>query len=183
MRLGLPDGMQMQRRNGELTLVYSWLGTKHFFAILNLVVLCGFYWFSIGDLKLDLDSIWQNKMQLILLLLITGSAYHVLLGFINKTRLQVNRTRVRVSHGPLPCLLPKAMQTSDFAQLYVKQDVHQSRSSNNTDVSFRVQVISKQGKILTLVKGIQSSEDALYIEQEIESYLGIKDLSVKGELQ
>lgn len=181
MKLGLPDGMQMQQRNDELTLSYSWLGTKHFFAVLHLLIFCGFYWFSMRSNPVDLESLWQNKLQLCVLLLIIGTAYFAALGFVNKTRLQVTHNRLKISHGPLPCLLSKTAQSSDFAQLYVKKDVHQSRSNNSIDVSYRLQVISKQGKTLTLIKGIQTSEDALYVEQEIESFLGIKNQPVQGE--
>jgi Tfp pilus assembly PilM family ATPase len=68
---------------------------------------------------------------------------------------------------------------ADLKQLYAKEKVSSSR--NGTSITYEVHV-TRSGRNIKLVSGLESSEQAVYIEQEIEKYLNIKDIPVKGEL-
>lgn len=43
-------------------------------------------------------------------------------------------------------------------------------------------MITNSGNDTKLLSGLKTSEQALYVEQEIEKYLGIKNKPVRGEL-
>ena len=68
----------------------------------------------------------------------------------------------------------------DIKQIFTKEKMH--RNKNSISYSYEVHFLDHQGKETKMVSGLEKPEQALYIEQEIESTLGIKDAPVSGEL-
>jgi hypothetical protein len=65
-------------------------------------------------------------------------------------------------------------------QLYSKEKI--SRGRNSTTTTYEVHAVTHTGKNVKLLSGLESSEQALYIEQEIERYFRIEDAPVKGQI-
>jgi len=71
------------------------------------------------------------------------------------------------------------LYTGELRQLYTKEIISQSKSGSSA--SYEIHAISTRGRNIKLLRGLDTSEQALYIEQEIEKYLHIEDRPVKGE--
>lgn len=56
------------------------------------------------------------------------------------------------------------------------------RSRSGGSATYEIHAITHSGRTIKPVSGLESSEQALFIEQEIEKHLNIKDTPVKGEL-
>ena len=106
--------------------------------------------------------------------------YYVIAGYINKTIIEVNSMFLTVQHKPLPSFGAKQINTFDIKQLYSKEKI--TRGKNGVTFTYEVHAVLDNGNIIKVVAGLQKSEQALYIEQEIEKYLKIEDKAVEGEL-
>lgn len=112
-----------------------------------------------------------------------GLGYRLFAKFINKTIININDSRVKMDHGPLKIGARKdhTIQNEDIEQLYVSEYVTNMSKNNQPIKSFGLYLILKSGKKLQLIKDC-NKETALYIEQEMERYLKIKDKPVVGEI-
>lgn len=179
--VGLPDRLQINRRGSEIELVRSWFGPQVVFMTVFAVFWDGFLysWYSsLGDFKGGMDSIFFY-LPLIHVAVGAGITYYALCGWLNRTRITVGCGKVSVRHGPLPWVGNLEMDSSAIKQLYAKQVVSSTR--NGTSVRYDVVALTRDGRSIDFAGGMESSEQALYIEQEVEKFLGIKDQPVKGE--
>jgi hypothetical protein len=110
-----------------------------------------------------------------------GLTYFTLAGFLNQTTIEVDTFRLSIRHGPLPwfgnCTLPAA----EIGQLYCQE---RTRRQNNggSSTTYSVSAVTKGGRQVKLVSTLEDQDQALFIEQQIEQYLGIEDRPVGGEL-
>jgi len=88
---------------------------------------------------------------------------------------------VRVRHFPLPYPGGLFVPAGEIAQLYVKETHHVSR--NGETLSYEVGMMMRDSSRRVLVKNLPNSQQARFIEQEIEKYLHIQDAPVSGEYQ
>lgn len=110
----------------------------------------------------------------IIILLLLGSLYVSLVSLFNRSVLQISQSELRVKHGPIPYALSNTFDSNNVKQIYVKL-VQAGRST-----SYAVYILTKNNlheKFLALPNG----KLALYLEEEIERFLGIKDQVVRGE--
>lgn len=114
--------------------------------------------------------------------LVIGTAiiYFGLCQIVNYSSIRVYPDRLQIKHGPLPLLLGKSIERSDIKQLYVHQ--HNRRTENGTVISYELRMQSQRGKDYCLLKHVTEKLSVKYIEQEIEAYLGIHNVAVKGEV-
>jgi hypothetical protein len=110
-----------------------------------------------------------------------GIAYGAVTMFVNSTKVEASYGSLSVRHGPLPAFGNKDLARDAIRQLYCVERVRSLRHSSS--VSYELQAIKADGSSVGLLKGIQNAEQALYLEQELERFLGIKDEAVRGELQ
>ena len=104
---------------------------------------------------------------------------YVVAGWMNRTHILVSREKSAVRHGPIPWIGNKQLEVSNLKQLYAKEN--RSQSDGDTSKLYEVHAITHNDLNIKLVSGLKTSEQALYIEQEVEKYLGIEDTPVKGE--
>jgi len=74
----------------------------------------------------------------------------------------------------------KSVASYEVKQLFSKEKINHGK--NGTHYSYTVQAKMADGRSETLVRGLTEAEQALYIEQQLEQFLGIKDEAVPGEL-
>jgi hypothetical protein len=110
-----------------------------------------------------------------------GLTYFVIAGYVNKTYITISYDSLAVQHKPLPFPGAQILKTSDIKQLYSKEKIYHGR--NGTSCSYEIHVITHSGKTVKLLSGLSSSEEALFLEQEIEKHLGIQDQVVRGEIR
>lgn len=135
-------------------------------------------------LNIDFSSITVNSLPHSVIFLIFPTiglflAYTALGGLVNKTVVTVNSISVCSWATPLPFGLKKTIQSTQIEQVYCTS---KTTGKNNQETVYQVRVILKDKRNLPLVTRLPEKEHAIFIESEIESYLGIKDVAVKGEV-
>jgi hypothetical protein len=181
IEVGLPDKLEINRRGSEIEIVRTWFGSQVLFITAFAVFWDGFLfsWYSmLGEFKGGMDSMFFY-FPLIHVAVGVGITYYALCGWLNRTRITVGRGKVSVRHGPLPWFGNREMDSSAIKQLYAKEMISTSR--NGTTVSYDLNALTRDGRSIKFVGGLENSDQALYIEQEIEKFLGVKDGPVKGE--
>lgn len=109
-----------------------------------------------------------------------GLTYFVICSFANATDIAVDPNHVEVKIHPFPFPGGKKIRTSDITQLYCDERI--SHNKNGTSVSYTVKIIDQGGKYTKLVSGLKEAEEAKFIENKIESILGIENQPVAGEI-
>ncbi len=181
IEVGLPDKLEINRRGSEFEIVRTWFGPQVLFVTVFAVFWDGFiyFWYSkLGEFKGGIDSMFFY-FPMIHVAVGVGITCYVLCGWLNRTRITVGRGKVSVRHGPLPWFGNLDMDSSALKQLYVKEVISNSR--NGTSVRYDLNALTRDGRSIKFAGGLENSDQALYIEQEIEKFLGIKDGEVKGE--
>lgn len=100
---------------------------------------------------------------------------------VNTTTFRVTRSKLEVRHHPLPAR-NKTFDMNGVEQLFVKQHIRQTRSKSGTrtTISYSLEKVTDQGRFVTVQHNLNDDE-ALFIEQEIERWLRIENLPVRGE--
>ena len=179
MAVGLPKNLEIQESASGFTIVRRWFSRK----FLGLAAFCVFwdgfliFWYQMAFKSGDSIAI---IFPLLHVAVGVGLTYYVLAGFLNKTYIGVSRQLLAIVTSPLPFFNNRTLNPDDIAQLYSKEKIARGRDS--TTITYEVHVVTKSGKDIKLVSGLDESEQALYIEQEIEKYLGITDRPVRGEI-
>ena len=105
--------------------------------------------------------------------------YMALVGLLNTTTVRVDGVSLTVSHRPLPAWPRANLRSHDVEQLYVSRNV--TRGKNSTTVTFQVMAATRNHHAVKLLDNLTSLDQALWVEQEIESLLRIRDRAVDGE--
>lgn len=162
----LPDGVQIS---------WSTLGLEWAFLIIPaasfLLLLIG----VISSSHLDVGQVCGvGGFGLIFL----GLLYRILVSVLNKSVVEIGRGRLEARCGPIPYKSCQSFDLADIKQVYVVQ-------AGGRQPVYQVCVLTKDGAHLNLWRsewGFRNDgELALYLEQEIERFLGIPDEVVRGE--
>lgn len=101
------------------------------------------------------------------------AAYDYLAHRINRTEIEVTASRIIVRHGPLPYRPRIELLRERIAQLYVEP-------RREDGVTYALVAVETSGGRVPLVR-LASVTRAFYLEQQLESRLGIDDRPVAGE--
>lgn len=174
-----PADILIENTGTDIRFTRRWFGPTYIFLALFAVFWNGFMavWFGIAIVSRLWPMALFGTLHAAIGLFV---AYLALAGFLNSTVIRVGLGEIEVKHGPLPWFGNRRLETVSIAQLYSKEVV--SRSRRSTSVSHEVHLATRDGRHIKLLSGLESSEQALYLEQEIERYLGIKDQAVRGEI-
>ncbi|MEM9252850.1 MAG: hypothetical protein AAGB29_10925 [Planctomycetota bacterium] len=105
--------------------------------------------------------------------------YGVFTTFLNSTTIDVDDRELTIKSGPLPVPGNKTLPSLDIKQLYCKRKV--TRTKNGTSVTYQLRAVMNDGKEQKLLSNLRQQSHALYVEQQVERVLGIKDEAVAGE--
>lgn len=114
-------------------------------------------------------------------LIAIGLTYGVIAAYVNVTHIRVADHQLTVRHVPLPVGNPVTLDQSSIKQLYVKQKIKHNK--NGVYYRYEVHVQTHDGRDVLLLRDILFPDSAFYVEQQIEKYLGIQDVAVKGEYE
>ncbi|MBU2880934.1 hypothetical protein KO525_15755 [Psychrosphaera sp. B3R10] len=176
VELGLPDKMDIKRQYNAMTITRKWFGWQVIFLTVFAVVWNGIIFNNYLSVEAYSELPWIH--------IIAGIAvtYYAITGWCNVTNIHVTKQQIQISHKPLPWIGNKTIDSHDIKQLYVKEKTSRNRNHNSYSVSYEVHTITNSGKVTRLLSGLSTSEQALFVEQEIEKYLGIENKLVRGEL-
>jgi hypothetical protein len=174
----LPKGIKVDNLGHSLQIERQWYGPKYIFLAIFALFWNGFMvvWFSIAFI----NGLWPMALFGTLHGAVgLGLIYGVVAGVLNTTVIDVGLGDLTIKHGPVPYPGNKHLASTDIKQLYCKEKI--SRGKNSTSYSYEIHAITQEDKHEKLLTGLDDSEQALYLEQEIERYLSIKDQPVRGE--
>jgi hypothetical protein len=186
VEIGLPDKMEMRHGGYYLELVRKWFGFQTVLFTIGAPVFIGFLFREFTNIEefTNIDRIEFTLgffLQLTFAAICIGMAYCCLAGWLNRTHIFISNEKIVVKHRPLPFWGNKTLFAPDIKQLYAMEKI--SSSGEGGSVTYEVHAIPHSGRRVKLVRGLDSSKQALFIEQEIEKYLGIQDAPVRGELE
>lgn len=101
--------------------------------------------------------------------------YGLLAKVVNRTTIRVDPMRVQVRHGPLPWKRTPVVPAKPIDQLYLVR-VEGERKSG-----FSLVARCHNRTSVELAAGIPSDEMGRYMEQRLESWMGIEDVPVQRE--
>jgi hypothetical protein len=175
----MPNGIEVLDIGEALQITRKWFGWH----AIPLVIFCLFWngfmiaWHTIAIRE---GQYIMNLFGLIHTAVGVGVGYYCLATFLNTTIIRVGAGMMQVMHQPLPWLGAKDLQAAEMDQIWSKEQVH--RNKNGVNYSYQVHARMKDGRDETIVKGLPNADQAFFIEQKIETFLGIRDRAVRGEI-
>ena len=116
------------------------------------------------------------------LLVGAGLAVKTISDIINKTYVTIDPDYIFIERKPIQIFKSKPIDTKDIEQLYVKK--YKSGTVNNEPVySYALYAKLRYKGEIQILKDFARPEHAQFIEQEIETFLGIRDKRVAGEIE
>lgn len=112
-----------------------------------------------------------------------GLLYFTLAGLLNRTVVEAERGHaLTVRHGPLPWPGAVALETSSVVQLFVTATRRVDRDGDPR-TTYALAALTKAGARVPVLRTVGLPlEDALFLEQELERHLGLRDVPVAGEV-
>jgi hypothetical protein len=169
--ISLPDATEILRGADQMELTAHWYYKELWYIAL-----------AIGAWNLYWTYAWlfDNRNEPFATFTCIVATYLLAANWFNHTRIVISKGRLIVRHGPLPWFGNHDLRTLSLKQLYVKRHIRRREGQNM--ITYDVWVTTRAGRHFVLVGGLQTSEQALYIEQEIEIFLGIADKPVKNAI-
>lgn len=181
-----PEGIEMFRLRSELNIDYKWRNTQssnYFMLFFTLV-------WNAMILPTAFSAVMSGEIGALLAMSVhIGVGVWLLLRqmskFINSTYITVDEHFLTIDHRPIssPWFPNKKIPVDDIEQVFVKK----KRTGSTNGVShyaYSIVVIDKKRRQeVSLISGMKNSDKALFIEQEIEYFLGIEDRPVRGEIR
>ena len=170
----------MEQTPGGLTFTYRWFSWSYIFLAVFALFWDGFlvFWYSFA---FSHNAPWMMFVFPLLHVSVgVGLTYTALAGFYNKTIITVGLGKLSIHHTPFPWPGNRMVPAADLVQLYSEERL--SRSNTGTRVTYQLSAISTQDKKIKLLRGLNSPDEARYLEKAIEEQLGIKDRPVEGEM-
>lgn len=162
---------------GRLRLSTRFMSGRFAFLALFAVIWNGILWLGLGA---NPDLILEAPFVLIHVAVGIGTAYMALAGLFNSRSIELTRGRLHVACGPLPWPGNLTISTADLTQLFCITQVHTDSYGGET-YTYEVHALLNDHARRKLLGGIATLPQALWFEQEVERFLGIRDEPVTGE--
>jgi hypothetical protein len=179
MDIGLPEKLELHEHPDYIHITRKWFGSQ----IVFLTAFAIFWNFFLVNFYAGMGE-HADTFTMFLPLLHVGVGvcitYYVIAGWLNKSNVFLSKHTIEINHKPIPWFGNTKFKSTDLKQLYAKEKVTNKR--NGTTVTYEVHAILKNKKNIKLLSGLESSEQALFIEQEIENFLQIENTPVRGEI-
>ncbi len=181
------DRIEMKHEGGKLVLSRRWFEVIYVFLLFFALIWTGIAFGFLSIFTFSNDTASDNRIFdwiFTLFPLIPVAAglvmlYIALAGIINRTIITVDNVALSIRHFPLPWRHSGAIASGNIEQLYCRE--YQIQNRGQTWNRYDLCALLRSGIERKLLKGIDTAEDALYLEREIENHLGITDRPVAGE--
>lgn len=166
---------------GRLVIRRKWLGPVHLFMLFFAVLWNGFLvvWYQTA-----LAAGHADPMVLVFPLVHVAAGvyitYTALAGLLNTTTVRVEKGRLAIVHGPLPWPGNLDLDAAQLRQLFVRRKSYRSR--NGGERATYALAADMNGTALDLLPSLPTADEARFIEQTIETHLGIVDDPSAGDV-
>jgi hypothetical protein len=178
-RVEKPRSVVTTDANGELTVQYRWFSLKYIFLTIFCLFWDGFlvFWYAIALRGGNPIMILFPIIHVIAGIVIT---YATVAGYVNTTTLQIDGSRLRVRHHPLPWGRAVELGAGDVKQLFCEEKI--SRGRNGPSYTYNLNALLRNGTRKKVISGLDTADLPLYLEQHCEEWMRITDEPVAGEL-
>jgi hypothetical protein len=170
--LPVPEDIRIEKDPQSLRISYSDFKTNIWLALT-----CGAFFIAGGIYLLTTGAL--GFIYITSLLLGSFFIYSSLVGIFNQRTILVTREQLKVSYGPLPFERNHSLDPSELSQLYTHQLAVPTRYREIS--GFTLEAILRDGRLMPLLTDT-NYEKVHFIEVQIESWLGIQDIVVPGEI-
>lgn len=176
----MPKGVRLFRQPHGLRIVRRWFGPKFIFLIVFCALWDGFMltWFGIA---ISQKQWTMAAFGTIHGLVGVGLTYYLIAGLLNSTTITVLNGLLKIVHGPVRVPGNREIKADALQQLYTKQVVHHSK--NGVSIGYELRAKTADGRDEKLLGSLDKQEQSLFIEQQIEEFLGITDRPIRGEVE
>lgn len=176
----LPEGMRVDAEGGDTVISYVWYSPKYyalgFLALVWVGVILAF-----GSFISATGGHWFIRAFLLLPMLPgLGLGYISVAGLFNTTRIRAGRKGISITIWPIPYLAAKSLAAADVQQVFTRQSV--LRGQEGDLVSYEVIAGLADGSLMPFGLSLDEAPQALFIEQQVEKALGIRDVPMPGEI-
>lgn len=180
MDVGLPSKMRMYQDGLDLVIVRRWFGVGTIVLTAFAAVWEGFlvFWYRHAPADPTSTAFWFPLLHVGAGVFIS---YAALAGWVNTTLVRVGQGRLSVKTAPLPFSRNWSLEAATLRQLYAKAR-QRSNGEGGSSTNYDLHAITNDGRNLKLVSGLDSSEQAVFLEQRIERQLGIQNVPVQGQI-
>ncbi|MBL1241725.1 MAG: hypothetical protein COB13_007730 [OCS116 cluster bacterium] len=178
-KIELPRHVSIDFYDDYMHIKKRWRGISTIFlTIFSLIWLYGVTLFTI-----DIFSHEPEAMNMLIGLFLAVMSwfifYSTLSNWVNSTDVFVSKNVVEIKFGPVFWPGNKRFELDDVKQFYVKTRI--TSSAKSRQVSYQLRFIEKNDNDMVLIEGSAIKEYLLFVEQEIEKHLGIKDVKISEE--
>ena len=182
--IGRPGKLEISERGGAWEVRRRWFTPLAFFLLFFCIVWDGFlaFWYVgvVGDKGKPGGVEWMMILfPLGHVAAGIGLTWYTVALFVNVTKVRIENDELRIWHGPLWVPGNRRLAANQIDQLFCKERVN--RHKNGTSVTYELLALLENGTRARLLKGYEELEEVLYLEQEIERRLGIRDRAMPGE--
>lgn len=177
----IPKGIEVLKMFSELNIDMRWRHTASWFLMTFTLIWNGIL------LPMALFIILSGEIFALLFMSIhlavgIGLIYWSLAALFNTTYITVDSQYITIQHRPFKMFFKEfQFETKEVNQLYVKK--YSNGSTNGVpNYVYGVMAILNSKEEIKIIKGLSKPNQALYLEQEIEKFAGIKDRPVVGEI-
>ena len=182
-----PDNFIIEQVANGIDITYPWFGKQHrgllFFVIIWNAFIAFFTVVMVGGMMSE--STFEIMVLFFLIPFYAvgiGMAWYVLAGFLNETSIHVAKDGIATDYKPIPMIGSKRhnVRRDDIDQVYCRRRV--AYSSNDVPVHvYDFHYVKTSGDDIEFIKGLDSLNKAVFIEQTIERIYEIGDRTVEGE--
>jgi hypothetical protein len=185
----LPKRFRLEYEGSDLVITWRWFTHSVWALLLFCLFWDGFLvvWYAAGSYMLT----HQSGASLFILFMLIFPVLHVLVGagltyllvctFVNKTVIRASGNALTVRHGPLPAPGNLQLLSADIKQIYCEAKRH--RGEDSVRVTYNVMAQKQDESRVQLVTGFEQLEQALFIEQQLEQHLKVRDQWVLEEVR
>ncbi|MDY7230752.1 hypothetical protein [Hyalangium rubrum] len=181
-KVALPSNFRVEEDGPTTRISWRWFNPlTHLFLAFFCIAWDGFLvvWYGIA-LNMEDKPIIMILFPIAHVAVGVGLTYSTLTGFVNRTRIEVNRDQLTIRHGPLPWRGNQDLPGRQLTQLYGEEVARTNKGS--TTYSYDLLALDREGRKVKLLSGLTEKDQVLYLEQTLERKLGIEDAAVDGEL-
>ncbi len=160
-------GLKIEHQQDELRI--SWPILNRIWAVS--ILLTPLFAFPLLSKSNPIKTFYDLWETLFLVLISLGLPYASLVSLLNRSVIQISQSKLEVKHGPLPYAFGKVLDLTNVRQIYVRQ------VGRFPYTLYILTGNNRHEKFLEVTNG----KLALYLEQEIERFLGIEDQVIRGE--
>lgn len=183
-RVAMPYGFNMREEDGRLIITQRWLSWWILLLVLITAMWHGFTWPMLIMPEEDVLGVAEFLLLTPFILVGLGLLYALLAWLVNTTTIQATAEELTIRQGPLPWAGNRRLDSTSITQLFCREHVYKFKDPGTSDTyTYEVHAILTSGERAKLITNLAEPEHALFIEQELERGLGIRDRRVTHELK